>query len=126
MIGIAALNTGGSLGITELPTGSGSTPTGIACSMDGSVWFTAQGTNKIVRRRTDGVFEEFAVPTAGAVPYGIAVGFDNTVWFTENAGQKIGRLRIHPIGDVNGDGKVDIADVFYVINFLFAGGPAPI
>jgi streptogramin lyase len=94
--------------------------------MDGSVWFTVQGTNKIVRRRTDGVFEVFAVPTAGAVPYGIAVGFDNTVWFTENAGQKIGRLRIHPIGDVNGDGKVDIADVFYVINFLFAGGPAPI
>ena len=29
-------------------------------------------------------------------------------------------------GDVNGDGKVDVADVFYLINFLFAGGPAPV
>ena len=28
--------------------------------------------------------------------------------------------------DPNGDGKVDVADVFYLINYLFAGGPAPI
>jgi hypothetical protein len=28
-------------------------------------------------------------------------------------------------GDVNGDGNVDVSDVFYLINFLFAGGPAP-
>ncbi len=28
-------------------------------------------------------------------------------------------------GDVNGDGKVDVSDVFYLINYLFAGGPAP-
>jgi len=29
-------------------------------------------------------------------------------------------------GDVNGDGFVNVADVFYLINFLFAGGPQPI
>jgi hypothetical protein len=29
-------------------------------------------------------------------------------------------------GDVNGDGVVDIADVFYLINFLFASGPDPV
>jgi CSLREA domain-containing protein len=28
-------------------------------------------------------------------------------------------------GDANGDGKVDVSDVFTLINFLFAGGPAP-
>jgi hypothetical protein len=28
-------------------------------------------------------------------------------------------------GDVNGDGFVNVADVFYLINTLFAGGPAP-
>jgi len=27
---------------------------------------------------------------------------------------------------VNGDAKTDIADVFSLINFLFAGGPAPL
>jgi hypothetical protein len=29
-------------------------------------------------------------------------------------------------GDVNGDGQVNVADVFYLINYLFAGGPAPV
>ncbi len=29
-------------------------------------------------------------------------------------------------GDANGDGGVDIADVVYLINYIFAGGPAPV
>ena len=29
-------------------------------------------------------------------------------------------------GDVNGDGAVDVGDVFYLINDLFAAGPAPV
>ncbi len=29
-------------------------------------------------------------------------------------------------GDVNSDGVVSVADVFYLINFLFAGGTAPL
>jgi Bacterial Ig-like domain (group 3)/Dockerin type I domain len=29
-------------------------------------------------------------------------------------------------GDANGDGSVTVGDVFYLINSLFAGGPAPI
>jgi sugar lactone lactonase YvrE len=29
-------------------------------------------------------------------------------------------------GDVNGDGSVSVADIFYLISNLFAGGPAPI
>jgi Dockerin type I domain/Fibronectin type III domain/Putative Ig domain len=28
-------------------------------------------------------------------------------------------------GDANGDGQVTVGDVFYLINYLFAGGPAP-
>jgi hypothetical protein len=31
-----------------------------------------------------------------------------------------------PAGDVNADGNVDIGDVFYLINYLFASGPAPV
>jgi Dockerin type I domain len=31
-----------------------------------------------------------------------------------------------PHGDANGDGSVNVADVFYLINYLFAGGPAPV
>src|SRR5512143_3082054 len=29
-------------------------------------------------------------------------------------------------GDVNGDHQINVADVFYLINDLFAGGPAPV
>lgn len=29
------------------------------------------------------------------------------------------------IGDANDDGKIDVADVVFIINYLFAGGPAP-
>jgi hypothetical protein len=29
-------------------------------------------------------------------------------------------------GDVNGDGKIDVNDVFYLVDTLYSGGPAPI
>ncbi|MDV7401492.1 dockerin type I domain-containing protein, partial [Arthrospira platensis SPKY1] len=29
-------------------------------------------------------------------------------------------------GDINGDGEVNSGDVFYLINYLFAGGPPPV
>jgi hypothetical protein len=32
---------------------------------------------------------------------------------------------LYTSGDLNGDGKVDSADVIYLINYLFGGGPAP-
>jgi hypothetical protein len=38
----------------------------------------------------------------------------------------LGAFEVEPIGDANGDGNVDVADVFYVINFLFAGGSVPL
>jgi len=28
-------------------------------------------------------------------------------------------------GNVDGNSQVDVQDVFYLINYLFAGGPAP-
>jgi dockerin type I repeat protein/beta-propeller repeat-containing protein len=31
-----------------------------------------------------------------------------------------------PKGDINSDGVVNTADLFYLINFIFAGGPAPL
>ena len=38
----------------------------------------------------------------------------------------LGATEREPVGDANGDGSVNVLDVFYVINFLFAGGPSPI
>jgi dockerin type I repeat protein len=37
----------------------------------------------------------------------------------------IGAYERSPCGDANGDGAVDVSDVFFVINFLFAGGKIP-
>jgi streptogramin lyase len=68
---------------------------------------------------------ETVVPTAASQPLGIARDLKGDIWFTEFAGQKIGRLRLALPGDANADGKVDVIDVFYLIGFLFASGPAP-
>ena len=38
----------------------------------------------------------------------------------------IGAVELEPKGDANGDGHVDVGDVFYLINYLFAGGPRPL
>jgi large repetitive protein len=38
----------------------------------------------------------------------------------------IGAVEVEPIGDANGDGVLTVLDVFYDINFLFAGGAAPL
>ena len=38
----------------------------------------------------------------------------------------VGAVEVEPKGDVNGDGVVNLADVFYLINYLFAGGVAPL
>jgi len=38
----------------------------------------------------------------------------------------LGATELEPVGDANGDGLVNVSDVFYLINFLFAGGAAPL
>jgi hypothetical protein len=38
----------------------------------------------------------------------------------------LGAVEVEPIGDANGDGFVTVGDVFYLINYLFAGGPLPL
>ena len=38
----------------------------------------------------------------------------------------VAEVRTGRNGDGNGDGNVDVLDVFYLINHLFAGGPAPL
>jgi hypothetical protein len=38
----------------------------------------------------------------------------------------LGAFEAEPIGDANGDGVVGVSDVFYVINYLFAGGAPPL
>jgi virginiamycin B lyase len=102
-----------------------SAPLGITRGPDGNIWFTEHAGNKIGRITPNGVITEYTIPTAGSGPTSICAGPDGNLYFTENTANKIGKLRLFIPGDVNDDGTVDVADVFYTINFLFAGGPAP-
>src|SRR5437667_6014988 len=38
----------------------------------------------------------------------------------------VGNLATVSAGDANGDGAVTVADIFYLINFLFTSGPPPV
>ncbi|HKC24051.1 MAG TPA: hypothetical protein VKF32_04880, partial [Thermoanaerobaculia bacterium] len=109
--------------VTEFPVPTPSSqPFGIAVGPDGNLWFTEFAGNKIGRITTAGVITEYPVPTANAAPYVICIGPDGRLWFTEYNAAKIGRVAVFVPGDVDGGGGVAVNDVFYLVNYLFAGG----
>jgi virginiamycin B lyase len=119
---IARVTTAGVVTPFPLPTAQAGD---LAGGPDGNVWFTVPAANKIGRITPSGDVKEWPVPTAASSPSGIALGPDGNLWFTELLGEKIGRLEPFVSGDTNGSGVIDVQDVFVLINFLFAGGPAP-
>jgi streptogramin lyase len=122
---IQRMTVGGAInGTFPVPTAS-SSPSFITAGRDGYLWFTEASGNKIALITTSGEIVEYPIPTPASLPWGITAGPDGAIWFAEASGQKIGRLELHVPGDMNGDGSVNIADVFTLINFLFAGGPLP-
>jgi streptogramin lyase len=121
---IGRLTTDGVLQEFPLPHPN-SNPMGICAGPDGNLWFTESGIGKIARMTKDGVVTEWDVPDAG-FPSAITVGADGNLWFIDETRRRIYRFDLWVPGDANGDGDVTIADVFYLINFLFAGGPSPI
>jgi len=62
------------------------------------------------------------VPFSQATPGMDQRGFARPV----GSGSDAGAVERVTGGDVNGDGSVTVADVFFLINFLFASGPIPI
>jgi streptogramin lyase len=98
------------------------TPTGITLAPDGTFWFVEYTGNKVAQ--INGVvIEEHPIPTPGSHPRVIVTG-GGSLWFNEESGGAA-LLRFEVPGDTNGDGDVNVSDVFYLINYLFAGGPAP-
>jgi virginiamycin B lyase len=120
-----AVNVGGiTFGTTiYLPT-SAAGPGPITAGTDNDAWFLETSVEKLGHATADGHVTEYTLP-AGSQPKGVAVGPDGNVWMTFYGLNTIARFIPTQHGDVNDDGKVDVADVFYLINFLFAGGPAP-
>lgn len=122
---IDPLNT--AAGITEfsIPT-PGAYPMDLVLGSDGRVWFTESHTGKVARIEMTGVIKEYALPSGPAsAPYGITVGPDGSLWVVERGPNKVARIVLNVPGDANGDGVQNVADVFYLINWLFAGGTPP-
>jgi virginiamycin B lyase len=106
-----------------VPTAGGG-PLDVVAGPDGDFFFTEYSGNKIGRFDGGNIYE-YPVPTAASQPYDIALTRGGRIVFTERGAGQLGLLELVASGDVNGDGLVSVADVFYLINFLFAGGSAP-
>jgi virginiamycin B lyase len=105
-----------------IPTAD-SGPKHIINGPDGNLWFLETNfKNKLARITPSGVITEYQLP---GIPADLAAGPDGNIWITEPAANKLIRFKPFLPGDANADGTVDISDVFYLINFLFAGGPPP-
>jgi hypothetical protein len=118
----------------------------VALSGDGNVallggpWDDSHAGATWVFTRTAGVWTqqgEKLVGTAAASPFGVQQG-NSVALSTDGATMLVGGsgdnsfygaawvfMRPCRSGDANGDGALDVSDVFYLINFLFAGGQQP-
>jgi streptogramin lyase len=108
-----------------LTTAADSAPGGIVLGADGTFWFTEYLGHNIGRVHGQ-IIDEYPLPTATANPSAIARGVDGSLWFIEASPSQLGRVEMVTRGDANNDGIVDLSDVFYLIDYLFAGGPPPV
>jgi streptogramin lyase len=111
------------LNSVTVPTPNAS-PRSIVADASRNVWFIEHDANKIGRLQNF-VITEFPIPTAASGPAQLAYMGDGTIAFLERDAGKLGRIYVSVPGDVNADGETNVSDVFYLINYLFAGGPAP-
>jgi virginiamycin B lyase len=93
---LAAFPTAGTLNVHiqeyELPTPK-SRPHDPALAPDGSLWYTAQATNKLGRLDPKtGEFREYALKTPSSGPHGLVADNDGNIWFTAISGGYIGKL----------------------------------
>jgi hypothetical protein len=65
-----------------------------------------------------------AVAFTGSGKY--VISWSTTSQFAFNSDVAARRFATCQSSDADGNGKLDVADVFYLINALFAGGPAPV
>jgi virginiamycin B lyase len=64
---------------------------GIVSDVNGNMWFTEPGADKIGKVTPAGVFTEYPLP-AGSKPFHIDRATDGTLWFTETGTNKIGKI----------------------------------
>lgn len=79
-------------------------------------------------RRLDGNVQSNGFATDISSPVDLLVGLDGSLYSLARGAGAVVRIRWtqHLEGDVNGDSSTNDADAFYLINYLYAGGPAPV
>jgi streptogramin lyase len=76
----------------------GTNPDGIVTGIDGNVWFTEHGSNKIGKLTPSGTLTEYTIPSGGSSPSeAMAVGADGNMWFAENSGNKIAKVTVNGV-----------------------------
>jgi glucose/arabinose dehydrogenase len=77
--------------------------------------------------RLDQTYASNDFATGIANPVDLMTGPDGSLYYLTHGGT-LARIRSnkHAVGDVNGDGDTNDADVFYLINYFQASGPAPV
>lgn len=118
----ATTGSGQPLAVSLSGAGTGtvtSAPPGIDCGSACIGWFTAGSTVVLTAAPTDpSTFDGWSGACSGTGPCEVELDQPRVVGAAFGPGCAT--------GDVNCDGAVDVQDVFYLINFLFAGGPNPI
>jgi glucose/arabinose dehydrogenase len=78
--------------------------------------------------RLDQAFASNDFATGISSPVDMFIGHDGSLYYLARGSSSVVRVRWtqHLEGDVNNDGVVNGADVFYLVNYLHAGGPAPV
>jgi virginiamycin B lyase len=71
---------------------------------DGSVWFPTSGAESVGHLRTDGRFEEFALPPAMPPPFRFAGGAGGDMWFVYQADLR--QVNGPTLGELSRDGKI--------------------
>jgi virginiamycin B lyase len=96
----------------------------MALGPDGAFWIGDGYFGALLRVTTSGEITDRS-DLIRSVVNTVVAGRDGALWINSAAPTPIERIGPWVPGDANGDGAVDIADIFYLIQFLFAGGPAP-
>ena len=77
--------------------------------------------------RLDQTYASNDFATSISQPVDLMTGPDGSLYYLTHGGT-LGRIRSnkHAVGDVNNDGETNNKDVFYLINYFYNGGPAPV
>jgi len=120
-----------SWGMRGAGVGQFGNPWGVATDRQGSVYVADHLNYRIQKFDSNGVFIaeiEAKIDGKRIKPFGVDVDPRGDVVAADNANHRLVRLRRRASfvrGDGNGDGSLDLGDPVFLLNFLFASGPAP-